>query len=221
MGRLALLLTICLGVLLLDQATKFWAVGALTKAFEVEGAETFLERFRAFRVMEFLEPLRRDPVVVLEDHWRFRYLENPGAAWGLFGNLPPELRIPFFRIAPSLAIVALGALYFRAAKTQRWLRISLAMLIGGALGNFADRWLRGYVIDFIDWHWDGRHWPTFNVADVAISLGIAMVAFDGVFLSRWRRRAAIVASLPPDGGEPQQAPSEDEPPVGDWNAERL
>ena len=64
---------------------------------------------------------------------------------------------------------------------RKLMRVSLAIIIGGILGNFADRIIRGYVIDFIDFHiYDTFHWPTFNVADSAITIGIALLLIDTV-----------------------------------------
>jgi len=202
--KIPLLAGICLLALALDQLTKFWAVESLTRAFEVEQAATWLEKLRSYRVMKHLEPLRRAPITVVEGFWRFRYLENPGAAWGLLGGLDPRYRLPFFRFAPLFAIGLLGWFYFRAARFQRLLRLSLACVVGGALGNFVDRWLHGYVIDFVDWQIAGYHWPTFNVADVFISLGIAGVVLEGMLAARRRKKrqaAARVESQPPADGE--------------------
>lgn len=182
-----LLVLICLGVVLVDQASKFWAVDSLTRAFEVESAERLDEKLQAFRKMKYLEPLRRSPITVVEDFWRFRYLENPGAAWGILGSVDPAYRLPFFRSAPLVAMAILAFLYFRAAGRQRLLRFSLALIVGGAVGNFVDRWIHGYVIDFIDWKIAGYHWPTFNVADVAISLGVVGVAMESLRSSLRRR----------------------------------
>lgn len=222
-----LLLLICLLALVLDQASKFWAVGELTRAFEIESAETFEEKLRAFRVMKHLEPLRQEPIKVVDGYWRFRYLENPGAAWGILGSVDPALRLPFFRSAPLLATGVLVFLYFRASRRQLFLRIALAMIIGGALGNFTDRWLHGYVIDFVDWHIGARHWPTFNVADVFISLGLAGVATESLRASlrrrRKRREAAAatealaeveveaIATEAEEGGESPLSPDPEEP----------
>jgi len=192
---------VCLLVLALDQATKFWAVENLTRAFEVESAKTLPEKLRSYRVMKNLEPLRRAPIVVVEGFWRFRYLENPGAAWGILGGLDPRYRLPFFRLAPILAVALLGWFYFRAARQQRLLRLSLASIVGGALGNFVDRWIHGYVIDFVDWEIAGFRWPTFNVADVFITLGIVGVAIETGLASRRRRRRrkaeAALGTAPP------------------------
>lgn len=184
---LPLLLAVCLVAVACDQVTKFWAVEELTRAFELESAETLGEKLRAYRVMRHLESVRQPAIVVVEGFWRFRYLENPGAAWGMLGSLDPSLRLPFFRIVPLLAAAVLSFLYFRASPQQRLLRLSLAAIVGGALGNFIDRWIHGYVVDFVEWRFGSYQWPTFNVADVFISVGIAGVVLEGL-RSSWRRR---------------------------------
>ena len=62
---------------------------------------------------------------------------------------------------------------------QKLLRLALALVFGGAIGNFLDRVRLGYVIDFIDWHWYNKFtWPTFNVADAAISVGVGLLIVD-------------------------------------------
>jgi signal peptidase II len=96
--------------------------------------------------------------------------------------------------------VALGFItfmYVRLTPDQRRVRWALALVAGGAVGNFVDRLLRGYVIDFIDWHWrnqPGMRWPTFNVADAAICVGVALMLLDSF---RPRRAAEPSAVQPP------------------------
>lgn len=177
-SRWRILLSIALLVLAFDQASKYLAVAHLTRAFELAQAKTALERVEAFLTEEKLERVRARPVVVHRDHLRFKYVENPGAAWGIFGGLPDGMRVPFF-VAVSCAAVGFILHFFRRiSERHRLLQVALALVLGGALGNFVDRILRGYVIDFIDLHWrnDPRlHWPTFNVADIAISVGVALL----------------------------------------------
>jgi signal peptidase II len=212
--KIPLLALVCLLTLAVDQATKFWAVENLTRAFEVESAASLAQKLRSFWVMENLEPLRKSPITVVDGFWRFRYLENPGAAWGFLGSVDPRFRLPFFRSAPLLAMALLGLLYFRAARYQLRLRLSLALVLGGALGNFVDRWIHGYVIDFVDWQFSSYHWPTFNVADVAISLGVLGVALESLAASRRRRRRAAEAEIESRAsGEGESAPPESDPPV--------
>lgn len=217
--KIPFLLLIAFVVVLADQASKFWAVGELTRAFDVESAESFDEKLRAYRVMKYLEPLRRSPITVVEGFWRFRYLENPGAAWGVLGSLDPSFRLPFFRSAPLVAMAILALLYFRAAKRQWLLRLSLAVIVGGAMGNFVDRWLHGYVIDFIDWQIWGYHWPTFNVADVAISLGVVGVAGESLRSTLRRRRRTRISEEKASIASPTPSEGESEPFVSEWPAE--
>jgi signal peptidase II len=106
------------------------------------------------------------------------YAENPGAAWGLFRTMPAGFRNGFF-VAISLAAVAYILWYYRKVKSdQRWLQLALAFVLSGAVGNFVDRIARGYVVDFVQWHWWNRpeiYWPTFNLADSLIVVGVAML----------------------------------------------
>lgn len=188
--RWRLLLGIFAVVLIADQATKFWAVDRLTRLFEVRNASTVAEKVRLFFEVEHLERLRARPVVVHPDHWQFKYVENPGAAWGIFGGLPEGVRVPFFALVSVAAIAFLLYFFRRLPEERRLLQVALALVLGGAVGNFLDRLVHGYVIDFIDWHWKNDpalHWPTFNVADVAISIGIAVLLAHSLF-GRWERQ---------------------------------
>ncbi len=127
------------------------------------------------------------PYRFIEDYWHFRYVENPGAAWGLFANLPDGVRRAFFHVVSLAALAFIFAMYVRLEPGQRLVRVALALVAGGALGNFMDRLVRGYVIDFIDWHWrnqPGMRWPTFNVADAAICVGVALMLLDSLRVRR-------------------------------------
>ncbi|WP_284056963.1 signal peptidase II [Thermalbibacter longus] len=94
------------------------------------------------------------------------YVENTGAAFGLFQGRNPVLA------AVALVIVLLLAIWFRAlAAATPWGALALGLQIGGALGNVVDRLRHGFVIDFID----VPFWPTFNLADSAITIGVAIL----------------------------------------------
>ena len=99
------------------------------------------------------------------------YVENPGAAWGLFRGRSERFRNTFFTLV-SLGAVAFILYYYRRLRAeQRYLQVALALVLAGAVGNFLDRLARGYVIDFVEWYWWNRpdiRWPTFNVADSLI-----------------------------------------------------
>jgi signal peptidase II len=188
-----LLLLLVLATLAADQATKYLAVSRLTHA--LEGREGAVARLQGFVDERHLERRASGPHVVLPEYWNFRYVENPGAAWGMFGNLPEGVRRPFFHLVSLAALGFLFWMYRGLGPGQGLLRAALALVAGGALGNFVDRLLRGYVIDFIDWHWrnqPGMRWPTFNVADMAIVVGVGLLALE----SLRGRRVTLAGAAP-------------------------
>jgi len=87
----------------------------------------------------------------------------------------------------AIALVASAVIVFLLARhgTQKLFSLALALILGGAIGNVIDRVAYGHVIDFLDFHWRGWHWPAFNVADSAIVGGAALLVIDE--LLRWRR----------------------------------
>jgi len=142
---------------------------------------------------------------------RLRYVENPGAAWGFLADGDDSFRGPFFLAVSIIASIFLLYVYRRAHESQHLFQASLALVLGGALGNFADRLRIGRVVDFIEVHYEDKaRWPTFNVADVAISVGVALLLLDGV--RTWRRQRAHDRNPPPvAGGAGGAAPSEHTP----------
>jgi signal peptidase II len=156
-----------------DQVSKFWVVrhlvfsGLPDQAHDIESA-----RF-----------------VVFDSWFALHVVGNKGAAWGLFRNLPESWRVPFFLAISVIAVVAIVLFFRRTQEHQVLLRVALTFILGGALGNLADRIRLGYVVDFIDWHYRNvYHWPTFNVADVAISTGVGLLLLD-MLLHRGAARA--------------------------------
>ena len=128
--------------------------------------------------------VRLDPnqsVEIIPGYLRLSYWENSGVAFGLFDAVTSVWK-PYILAALAIAAVMVIVVYSAHMPPERkLLRVSLAVIIGGILGNFADRIVRGYVIDFIDFHiYDTFHWPTFNVADSAITIGIALLLIDTV-----------------------------------------
>jgi signal peptidase II len=171
------------GVMVLaDQATKFLAVDRLTWAFQRVGARTLPQRIEAYYTMKHLEATSRPPFVVWDPVWRMTYAENPGAAWGMLRDLPAGLRHGFF-VAMSLAAVGFMLWYYRRLRPdQRWMQVAIALVLSGAVGNLLDRLARGYVVDFVQWHWWHRpdlYWPIFNLADSLIFVGVGMLLLHG------------------------------------------
>lgn len=177
-GKWPLLAALFVALVLLDQWTKFLAVDRLTRVFERSRELSFVERVRGFYAYEHLEPLATEPYYVWRPVWRMNYVENPGAAWGLFRGFSERFRNGFFTVV-SLAAVGFILRYYRKLREgQRFLQLALAFVLSGAVGNFLDRLARGYVVDFIEWYWWNRpdlRWPTFNVADSLIVVGVAML----------------------------------------------
>ena len=102
-------------------------------------------------------------------------VHNRGAAFGFLSQAGGWQR--WFFVAAGVAIGVFVAVWlWRAARAgQRWLSAGLSLVLGGALGNLWDRIVRGAVVDFIDVHYGQYHWPAFNVADAAITVGAALV----------------------------------------------
>ncbi len=103
------------------------------------------------------------------------YLRNTGAAFGFLAGARSSLRIVFFALISSVAIGCIGYLIRGLRPQQKGLLVSLSLILGGAIGNLIDRLRLGEVIDFIDLHWYDIHWPAFNVADSAISIGVVLL----------------------------------------------
>ncbi len=116
-------------------------------------------------------------VVAVTGYFNLVHIHNPGAAFSLLANQPGWQRFFFL----GIALVACVVIFFllRRASRPRY-AIALALILGGALGNVIDRLLYGYVIDFLDFHLGAWHWPAFNVADSAITLGAALLVWDSL-----------------------------------------
>lgn len=110
------------------------------------------------------------------------YVRNVGAAWGALSSLPKSVRSPFFSLVTIVALSIVGWLFATSHPGQRFYRIGLGLIFAGAIGNFVDRILLGYVIDWIHFHWRIFGWeysfPVFNIADVSINLGVGVILID-------------------------------------------
>ncbi len=165
-------------IVVLDQWSKYLAVAHLTRAFDATrdaaAAVTFGDKLSRFLWTE--NPAARRPIAVLDNFWHWRYAENTGSAFSFLADANESFRMPFFLTVTILAMAFIIS-YFRKSHPEAHIqRIALALVFGGALGNFIDRARLGYVIDFISWHWYTKAtWPTFNVADSAISVGVVFL----------------------------------------------
>jgi signal peptidase II len=109
------------------------------------------------------------------------YVQNPGGAFGFLANLSPGMRTFIFLFISSLAVGLIFYFYMKTPQTQAWLAAGFALIFGGAIGNLIDRVRFGVVIDFLDFYIQKYHWPAFNIADSAISVGIGIFLFHLIF----------------------------------------
>jgi signal peptidase II len=188
-------------LILAEQWTKFLAVERLTAVFAGAADLSLYEKLRVFYGYRHLEPLAREPYAVWRGFWRMTYAENPGSAFGLFGTMPPALRFAFFTMITVAAVAFIIGAYRRLRENQRVRQIALVLVLAGAVGNFTDRLARRYVIDFIDWGVRDLRWPTFNLADVFIVVGVALL-----LLTDSRPLRVVAGDTKSDGGERRGVP---------------
>ena len=158
-------LWISLVVVALDQITKLAVVGALTLHEQI-------------------------PLV---PYFNLTLAHNPGAAFSFLSDAGGWQRWFFTAIALGVSVAIMMWLK-RLPSNDRWMAIALALILGGALGNVWDRMTLGYVIDFLDFYVDQWHWPAFNIADSAITIGAVMLGIDAIFFAA-KKDAAHKASL--------------------------
>lgn len=106
------------------------------------------------------------------------HVRNPGAAWGLFSRLDAAYRRPFLI---GVTLLAMGFVLYLFARTEpghQLVLLALTLVMGGAVGNLIDRIRFNFVVDFIDVRVGSFRWPTFNVADIAITLGVALMLLE-------------------------------------------
>lgn len=138
---------------IVDQITKLWVLG----------------------VFEYREVLEVLPV------FNLTLAYNHGAAFSMLSDAGGWQRWLFTAFAILASVIILGWLR-RTSKHLRIFCISLALILGGALGNLYDRVMYGYVVDFLDFHWGSSHFPAFNVADAAITLGAILMLWYSFFI---------------------------------------
>jgi signal peptidase II len=120
-------------------------------------------------------------VPVIPGFFNITHIQNPGGAFGFLANQSSNLRTIVFLLISSLAVGLIFWFYKNTPKTHPWLANAFAMIFGGAIGNLIDRIRFGKVVDFLDIYLGDLHWPAFNIADSAISIGIAIFIFHLLF----------------------------------------
>lgn len=117
------------------------------------------------------------------------HIRNSGVAFGFLKGFGSQYKTLSLIGVAGVAVFLLGFLISQVRREQKLQAFSLALILGGAIGNIIDRFRLGEVVDFIDAHWqDIYHWPAFNVADMAISIGIVLLLADELLLQRLSKK---------------------------------
>ena len=145
-----------------------------------------LDQLAKFAVVEWL--LVDTPEIPVAPFFSLVERYNTGISFSLFAT---DHSVGPWAFAALAALIALGLLVWLSQTAERLPALGLALVIGGAVGNVIDRVRIGKVMDFILIYWpDVFYWPAFNLADSAITIGVALLIYDGVFGERRRRAAA-------------------------------
>lgn len=154
---------IALAVLIFDQITKVY----------------FNTRFELYETVDIIPPVL---------NWTLAY--NHGAAFSFLADQAGWQKWFFAILGLAVAIFIINYLR-QIPRTAKVLSLGLALVLGGAIGNVIDRMIYGYVIDFIHVHYaDVWHYPIFNIADIGICVGMALVVYDVLFLEKQRKNLA-------------------------------
>ncbi len=133
-------------------------------------------------------------IPLIRDFLDLQYAENCGGAWGLLHGASEAIRRPFFLLVTVGAIAFIVHLYRGLEKGNTATKWALPLVLGGAIGNLVDRVRLGYVVDFIHMHFRQRaHWPTYNVADIAITVGIGLMLLEYVIGPKGSRKTSAPA----------------------------
>lgn len=110
-------------------------------------------------------------ITVIKGYFDLSYLENRGAAFGIFQG-----KVYLLAAVTMVIMAVLFVMYLKTKKKTLLLTVSTALILTGAIGNLVDRLRYGFVVDFISWHWKNTYYfPTFNVADICITIGTGLL----------------------------------------------
>ncbi len=117
-------------------------------------------------------------IAIIPGFFNLIHILNPGAAFGFLSTDAGSYRNLFFIGISLLALLFIFYYYYRQGRSKPLCGTGLGMIVGGAAGNLLDRLRQGAVVDFLDFHLGHLHWPAFNVADSAITIGVAFLVWD-------------------------------------------
>jgi signal peptidase II len=123
-----------------------------------------------------------ETITVVPGFFNLTHVRNRGAAFGILATVPGIWRSLFFVSVTIVAVAVIG--YLIKTATERWHIIAFSLIAGGAVGNLVDRLRYTEVVDFIQWYVKDHYWPSFNIADSAISVGVALLVVDMLFTKK-------------------------------------
>lgn len=168
--------------LVADLGSKEWALAELSEERAIAPGPVCEGPYR--------QRLQTEPVVLIEDFFEFRYTENCGAAFSMLVSAPKAVRLSIFFVAGIVITIVLLRLWWRASGGALFFW-AVPLIVSGAAGNLADRVRHGFVVDFIHvYRPDVFDYPTFNVADITISIGIGLLILDSLLESRREKQQA-------------------------------
>jgi signal peptidase II len=160
----------------LDIASKEWALDTLSHERVGFSAPVCQSDDHGYVQMQRLP---NQPKVVIDGYFNFHYAENCGAAFGFMRTAPTWLRAAVFGVAAIGACIVLTMMFMRGVGGPMF-AAAVPMILSGAIGNLSDRFRHGFVVDFIQVDPRWFEYPTFNVADCTITIGVALLLIDGM-----------------------------------------
>ena len=142
------------------------------KLFLIAGAIILLDQVTKVLIVKSLPLYSVKPVI--DGFFNLVHVLNPGGAFGMMANLSPAIRTVLFLVVSAMAICLILYFYHTTPANRPWLEAGFAFIFGGAIGNMIDRIRMGKVVDFLDVYIGSWHWPAFNVADSAITVGVGI-----------------------------------------------
>lgn len=146
----------------------------MNKWFGISAIIIVLDQITKYAASHML--IMHEPVTILP-FFNFTLMHNTGAAFSFLADQGGWQRW-FFAALAFVVSIALAVWLSRLKAHETWIALALSLVLGGAVGNLIDRVYYGYVIDFIDVYYGASHWPTFNIADSAITVGAVMLIID-------------------------------------------
>ncbi|MFQ5454769.1 MAG: signal peptidase II [Nitrospirota bacterium] len=116
-----------------------------------------------------------ETIIVIDNFFNLTYVRNPGGAFSIFAETSERFRFIFFISASIIALILLVIFFIKTEADDKLTSASLSLIFGGAVGNLIDRIISGEVIDFLDFYLKGYHWPSFNIADSSITIGVSLL----------------------------------------------